>query len=203
MKKSIFIALVTCALLIFSNIFSSFAQNNNKNWNYILDPHHSNIQWQANHFGFSDQRGSFSNVSGNLFLDEKRPNRSKIEVEINIENIVTGYKSFDNHLKSADFFNVKKFPIAKFKSTKIVMTGKNTAKIYGDLTLIGVTKKIRLNAKLNKIGKNPILKKKTAGFSASAIIKRSEFGMNYAIPSVSDKVKIIIALEANAIEDKN
>jgi len=168
---------------------------------YTLDPHHSSVMWTASHFGFSNPTGKFSEIEGNLNLDEKNPTKSEINVIIKIANLVTGYVNFDNHLKSDDFFNAEKFPTATFVSKKITMTGKNTAKITGDLTLVGITKSIVLDAKLNKIDINPIVQKRTAGFSATSTIKRSDFGINYAVPAISDNIKLIIEAEANVVGD--
>lgn len=176
-----------------SNIFAS-------EWNYKLDPDHTTVDWKSNHFNFSNPSGKFSQIEGNLYFNEKKPTKSKIETVIKISNLTTGSKKFDNHLKSINFLDEEKFPIATFKSTIIKMTGKNTAKIYGKLTLLGVEKKIRLDTTFNKVGLNPVTKKKTAGFSATARIKRSDFGMKYGIPSISDKLTLQIEVEATAIE---
>lgn len=163
---------------------------------YHLDPDHTNINWSASHFGFSKPSGKFARSEGIIILDEANPTKSSLEVTIDTRSIITGIDGFDNHLKSEDFFNVVQFPTAKFVSSQIITSGKNRGKIKGDLTLLGVTKPITLEARLNKIGINPFTRKKTAGFSAAAIIKRSDFGMNFGIPGVSDKVKIEIEAEA-------
>lgn len=164
---------------------------------YTLDPMHTNIVWSANHVGFSNPSGKFATVSGSLVLDEAAPANSKVTVEIDPASIVTGLPKFDEHLKSKDFFNVVQFPKASFVSDKVEVTGKDTAKVTGNLTLLGVTKPVVLDVKLNKIGENPFSKVKTAGFSAKTTIKRSEFGMNYGIPAVSDDVVLSIESEAN------
>ncbi len=179
---------------------SAFAFNANAADKYTLDPHHTSVTWSANHFGFSNPHGIFAEIEGNLILDEKHPNNSSLDVKVKMDNLVTGYINFDKHLKSDDFFNVEKYATATFVSKKIVITGKNTAKVIGDLTLVGITKPVTLNVKLNKVGLNPISQKKTAGFSATATIKRSEFGINYAVPAVSDDVKLVIESEANLAE---
>ncbi len=168
---------------------------------YKLDPHHSSVSWTANHFGFSNPSGKFSEIEGSLILNEKNPTKSSINVVIKTNNLTTGYDKFDNHLKSDDFFNVEKYPTATFVSKKVTITGKNTAKVLGDLTLMGVTKPIVLNVKLNKLAIHPFLQKKTAGFTATANVKRSDFGINYGIPSIGDVIKILIESEANIVED--
>lgn len=170
---------------------------NAKSEKFILDPLHTNITWSANHAGFSNPNGKFAKSSGVMFLDKKNPENSSVEVEIDTTSIVTGIEAFDIHLKGADFFNVEQFKTAKFVSTKVEVMAKDIAKIHGDLTLIGVTKPVILEAKLNKIGRHPFTLKKTAGFSATTTIKRSDFGIKYGLSLVSDEVKIAFEVEGS------
>ncbi len=186
MKK---FALLTAAALTLSA--PAFAADT-----YQLDPNHTNVVWNANHFGFSNPDGKFASATGTVTLDQANPANSKVEVSIATAGIVTGIPKFDEHLKSADFFNVEKFPAATFVSDKVELTGENTAKVHGTLTLLGVAKPLVLDVKLNRIGENPMSKNPTVGFSATTVIKRSEFGMNYAVPNVSDDVQVSIEAEA-------
>lgn len=165
---------------------------------FILDPSHTSIVWSANHFGFSNPNGKFATVEGMLTLDEAKPENSKVSVTITTGSTLSGVPKLDEHMKTADFFDTAKFPTATFVSNKVDVTGKDTAKVHGDLTLRGVTKPVVLDVKLNKIGEHPMSKKKTVGFSASTVVKRSDFGMAFGIPAVSDEVKIAIETEANA-----
>lgn len=185
-------------------IFSAFAlltiinaNANSKAEKFILDPTHTNITWSANHVGFSNPNGKFAKSSGVMFLDEVNPESSSVDVEIDMSGIITGFEDFDKHLKGADFFNVEKFKTAKFVSTKVEVLAKDIAKIHGNLTLLGVTKPVILEAKLNKIGRHPFTLKKTAGFSATATIKRSDFGIKYGLSLVSDEVKIAFEVEGS------
>ena len=164
---------------------------------YQIEPNHTYAVWFANHFGFSSQSGKFSDVSGEIVFDEAKPANSSVDVTIKIASLVTGLAKFDQHLKSADFFDAEKFPTAKFVSKKIKVTGKDKSKIEGDLTMHGVTKTVTLDAKMNKSGVSAVTQKPTIGFSATAEINRSEFGLEYAIPGVADKVKLVIEVEAN------
>lgn len=167
---------------------------------YALDPNHTNVNWQANHFGFSNPSGKFADTTGTLVLDEAKPENSKVTVDISPANIVTGIPKFDEHLKSKDFLNVLEFPKAKFVSDKVELIGKDKAKVTGTLTLLNVSKPIVLDVTLNKIGVNPMTQKKTAGFSATTTIKRSDFGISMYVPNVSDEVKIAIESEANLVD---
>ena len=164
---------------------------------FILDPAHTNIIWHANHFGFSNPSGKFATVEGTLVLDEANPEKSKVEAVISTESITTGNPKFDAHLKSLDFFNVERHAKASFVSTRVERTGKDTAKVTGQFTMLGATLPLTLDVKLNKIGEHPMTKKKTVGFSATTTIERSRYGMTFGIPNVSDEVKIEIETEAN------
>jgi len=166
--------------------------------NYTLDPSHTNIVWFANHFGFSNPSGKFATVEGKLALDEAKPANSKVNVTVSLASVLTGVPKLDDHLRSDAFFDVAKFPTATFASDKVDVVGK-TAKVHGNLTLHGVTKPVTLDVALNKIGDSPITKKKTAGFSATTVIKRSDFGINYALPGVADDVKLTIESEATLV----
>lgn len=178
-------------------LFSSYA---NAADTYILDKNHANITWSANHFGFSNPSGKFTKSDGKVILDMENPDKSSVNVTIDTSSVQTGIEKFDNHLKSADFFNVEKFPNASFVSNAVELIGKGRAKVTGSFTLLGVTKPLVLDVKINKIGLNPFTQKKTAGFSAITTIKRSDYGMNFGVPGVSDNVKITI--EAEAIIDQ-
>lgn len=170
---------------------------------YHFDPFHTAVTWQANHVGFSNPTGKFIKATGALKLDEKSPEKSSMDVVIPIDGLVTGLPKFDEHLKSADFFDIKKYPTARFVSTSITKTGENTADVAGNFTLHGVTKPLTLHVTLNKLGVNDFSKQQTAGFSANTVIKRSDFGMGYAVPAVSDDIKITIEAEASPAEKLN
>lgn len=163
---------------------------------YKLDANHTAITWHISHFGFSSPSGKFMNVDGTLNLDETNPAASKLTVTIPVAMIDTGVAKLDEHLKSDAFFDVAKFPTASFASDKIELTGKDTAAVHGLLTLHGVAKPVVLKVKLNKIGEN-MFKKKTAGFSATAMLKRSDFGITTYLPGLGDDVAIDIESEAN------
>ena len=166
---------------------------------YTLDPSHTNIIWQINHFGFSNPSGKMTKTEGTVTLDEKHPENSKVTATISTNDILTGIPKLDEHLKTADFFDSAKFPIATFASDKVELSGKDTAKVHGNLTLHGVTKPITLEVKLNKVGIN-MMNKKTAGFSASTTLKRSDFGIMKYLPALGDEVPVSIEAEANILK---
>ena len=163
---------------------------------YKLDASHTAITWHISHFGFSNPSGKFMNVDGTLVLDQANPAASKVNVTIPVGDIDSGVPLLDEHLKSDKFFDVAQFPTATFASNKVDVTGKDTAIVHGSLTLHGVTKPVDLKVKLNKLGTN-MMNKPTAGFTATAMLKRSDFGMTTYLPGLGDDVTIDIESEAN------
>lgn len=166
---------------------------------FTLDPTHTYVQWNIKHLGFSNQSGKWY-ASGTLVLDQEHPADSKVNVTIDLTKMITGLPELDKHLKGKQFFDVAKYPKATFVSDKVTLTGKDTAKVEGTLTLHGVSKPVTLDVKLNQEGPNPITTKRTVGLSATAVIKRSDFGMTTLIPALSDDVELDI--EAEASQDK-
>lgn len=158
---------------------------------YKVDTNHTQAVWSVNHLGFSTLYGMFGGMTGSLTLDPANPSAAKVTIDIPMTGLTTTSEGFTKHLKSKDFFDVEKFPAGKFESTKVEVSGQN-AKITGDLTLHGVTKPVVLDAKLMGAGTNPMNKAGTVGFTATTTLKRSDFGLGYATPAVSDEVKLKI-----------
>lgn len=182
--------LVIC-IGILTNIFSVQAAEK-----YILDQEHSYAIWGVNHFGFSKVTGKVS-AEGTLMLDEANLQNSSVNVKLNMNNLEMGVGSkFDNMLKGNKFFNVSSFPEATFVSNKVEVNGKQAIKVYGTLTLHGISKPVTLNVRINKIGQHAYYGTKAAGFSAITTLKRSEFGLSAYSPGVSDGVTVEIEVEA-------
>jgi polyisoprenoid-binding protein YceI len=167
---------------------------------YQTDPGHSLIGWRVNHFGFNDYFGLFGSITGSLTLDPKNPGASKLDVTIPVSSITTANAGLTAHLlKPAegggkpDFFGAEP-AAAHFVSTKVEATGGTTANITGDLTLNGATKPVVIAAEFTGAGDNPFSKKKTVGFEGRTSIKRSDFGVAYGIPMVSDEVQLEITV---------
>ena len=114
---------------------------------------------------------------------------AKVVIDIPMSGSTTTSPGFTKHLASKDLLDVEKFPTAKFVSTSVVVDGQ-TAKINGDLTLKGVTKPVTIEVEFN--GAGTVMGAYKAGFDGEATIKRSDFGINYALPAVSDEVKLHI-----------
>ncbi len=166
---------------------------------YKTDPGHSLIGWEVNHFGFNDYYGLFGDIAGTLTIDPANLNAAKVDVTIPVGKVTTASAGLTSHLLRAgkdggkpDFFGPSPAD-ARFVSTKVVASGM-TAKITGNLTLNGVTKEVTFDAEFTGAGTNPFNKKETIGFEAETEIKRSEFGIAYGLPMVSDEVELDISV---------
>lgn len=158
---------------------------------YKVDPNHTQVVWSVNHLGFSTLYGMFGAKSGSLTIDPKSPAAAKVSIEFSTAELTVTSAQFGTHLKGADFFDVSKFPTATFVSTGVQASG-SSAKISGNLTVHGVTKPVTLDAKLMGAGANPMSKATTVGFTATATVKRSDFGLGMATPVVGDDVTLHI-----------
>ncbi|MGP3697297.1 YceI family protein [Rhodobacter sp. NSM] len=167
---------------------------------YVLDPSHSQIVFTYNHLGFSTGTGMFSGFEGEISFDQEDPAASSITVSFPVRSMLTGWEARFEHFMSADFFDAADDEMVTFTSTGIEVTGDQTAKITGDLTLNGVTKPVVLDAKLNQAGMHPMENKPWAGFDATTTVKRSEFEVGKFAPFVSDEVQIRISIEAMKAE---
>lgn len=167
---------------------------------YIFDKSHAHITFAVSHLGFSTTHGEFRDFDGTLTLDEADPAASSVAVTIQTGSIDSAWEARDEHLRGPDFFDVANHPAMTFKSTAIEVTGDNTAKMTGDLTLLGVTKAITLDVALNQLGEHPFSKKMHAGFTATGSIDRAEYGMTYGVPAVGQNVAIRIDIEAQKAE---
>ena len=158
---------------------------------YSVDSGHTQVLFTVMHLGISEYTGQFTQPTGMLMLDTANPANDKVEVTFPIDKVSTTVTALDDHLKKPDFFDAAKFPEGKFVSTKVTVNGRN-ATIAGNLTLRGVTKPVVLQAHFTGGGPHPMSKKPNVGFSATTTVKRSDFGVSYGIPMVSDDVKLTI-----------
>lgn len=166
---------------------------------YAADSAHSLIAFEVNHFGFNDYYGIFGDVAGTLVIDPANLEAAMVDVTIPVASVTTASKGLTDHLLrpakdggSPDFFGAQPAP-ARFVSTAVEVDGM-TAMISGNLTLNGVTRPVTFEAEFTGAGTNPMNKKETIGFEAETEIKRSDFGVNYGIPLVSDEVELDISV---------
>jgi polyisoprenoid-binding protein YceI len=167
---------------------------------YTLDASHSQILFNYNHLGYSTTWGMFSGFEGEIMFDQEDPANSSVSVSMPVKSMFTGWEGRFNHFMSDDFFGATDDEMVSFTSTAIEVTGDDTAKITGDLTLNGVTKSVVLDAKLNKVGEHPMAKKPWAGFDATTTLVRSEYELGQFAPFVSDEVEVQISVEAMKAE---
>ena len=164
---------------------------------YTLDPQHTQVQFTWNHFGFSNPAAVFGKIDATLDFDQTDPTQSKVSVTIPLDSVNSNVAKLNEHLDSPDFFDAAKYPNATFKSTKVEKgSTPDQLKVTGDLTLHGVTKPVTLDVTVNKVGEHPMRKAPSAGFDATATVKRADFGISKYIPGVSDDIKIHITTEA-------
>ena len=158
---------------------------------YTVDPLHSQVTFTVNHLGFSTYRGMFGNVTGSMIIDPKAPFKTKVVIDIPIRSITTTVKQLDAHLLAPSFFDAARFPTAHFESTSVKSMGKR-ARIEGRLTLKGTTRPVVLDASL--VGAGVMMGKRTVGFDATMLIRRSAFGISEGIPLIPDEVPLVISV---------
>ncbi|KGM50892.1 polyisoprenoid-binding protein [Lysobacter concretionis Ko07 = DSM 16239] len=163
---------------------------------YQMDPAHTDVIAQWSHFGFSNPSMHFGQADGVLVYDADNVAASSVQVTLPLSSMNSFTAKFDEHLRSADFFDAAKFPSASFKSTQVEAAGEGRLKVTGELTIKGITKPVVLDVTLNKVGEN-MMKQPTIGFDAVTTIKRTDFDVGMYAPAVSDEVRIRITTEAS------
>jgi polyisoprenoid-binding protein YceI len=168
---------------------------------FTVDGGHSDASFRVKHL-MSNVKGSFGEVAGTIDVNRDNPSASSVEFTINAATIDTANDNRDKHLRSADFFDVEKFPQITFKSTKIAPSGtKDLYNVTGNLTLHGVTRQVVLPVTFLGFAKDPWGNDR-AGFEVETTLNRKDFGLNWnkALDQggflLGDDVKVSIALEA-------
>ena len=168
---------------------------------WTIDPDHSNVGFKVRHLMVSNVRGSFEKNTGTVEINDKDITRSKVEVSIDTNSINTNVQKRDEHLRSADFFDVVKYPAMTFISKKVANAGKDKLKVTGDLTLHGVTKEVVLDVEgPSKESKDPWGNIRR-GVTATTKINRKDFGLvwNAALETggvaVGEEVTITLEIE--------
>ena len=182
------------ALLIASSLPLSVHATNS----FTIDPDHTFPHFSVNHLGFSTMQGRFDASSGKVTLDSAAK-KGTIEFSVKAASVNTGHAKRDEHLRSPDFFNAAEYPSITFKSTAVKFEADKPASVEGNLTLLGVSKPVKLNISAFNCGLHPMdptKKKFVCGADVSTQIKRSDFGMKYGLPAVGDDIKLVFAIEA-------
>ena len=144
-------------------------------WN--IDPEHSNIGFKVRHLMVSNVRGNFDRHNGTVILEDRDITKSRVSVTIDTASIDTRVQKRDDHLRSADFFDVAKFPTMTFVSRKVAVAGKDRLKITGDLTLHGVTKEVVLDVEGPSAESKDPWGNMRRGATATTRINRKDFGL--------------------------
>ena len=163
---------------------------------WVPDKAHSEVDFAIRHMSLSNVRGHFGNVGGTIVLNESEITRSSVNVTIDVTTVDTGVAPRDADLKSAHFFDVAQYPTATFVSTKIAKNGNGLA-VSGNLTLHGVTKPVVLQVEGPTGPVTGMDHKPHSGFSATATISRTAFGIAASFPAtaVGDEVRLTIDLD--------
>ena len=173
------------------------------NQKWAFDVMHSSINFTVRHMVVSKVRGRFTKWEGTLAMDEKDPSGGQVEVVIDASSIDTGVQQRDEHLRSADFFDVGQFPTITFKSTRVEKAGAGAFKVTGDLAMHGVTRPVVLDVEYAGSAKDPWGGVR-AGFSASVSLDRKDFGLRYnqilETGSVVVGETVEIAIEAEMVK---
>jgi polyisoprenoid-binding protein YceI len=163
---------------------------------YALDPYHTIPHFSLEYHGYGTIMGRFDRASGKFTID-RTAKKGGLDFAIEAASVNTGDgekgprpRSRDEHLRSPDFFNVAEFPRITFKSTNVKFAGDSPAEVDGQLTLLGTTKPLTFKIDRWVCKDHPVYKKASCGGNASAVFKRSDFGMKYGIPSMSDEVRL-------------
>ncbi|MBA4124231.1 MAG: YceI family protein [Acidobacteria bacterium] len=171
---------------------------------YDIDPKHSYIGFRVTHMGLAEVPGAFRDFSGSINYDGKDVSKSSVNFTAKVTSVDTGVAPRDTHLRTADFFEVEKYPDMTFKSTKVEKKG-DKWEVTGDFTLKGVTKQITIPFTVNGLMKDQKGNVKM-GISAQTIINRQDYGVKYGnkLPdgtlALSDMVKIDLQLEAGMMK---
>ena len=168
---------------------------------YKLDPHHTYPHFAVEHLGVSIYWGRFDRSSGQFTID-RAAHKGTVELTVETASVSTGDnqrdgrpRTLDEHLRSADFFNVAEFPQMTFKAQDVKFNGDAPAEISGNLTLLGVTRPLTLKVERWVCKDHPFNKKPMCGGNASGALKRTDFGMKYGVPAVGDEVRLELQFE--------
>jgi len=165
-----------------------------------IDPVHSTVGFKIRHL-FANVTGRFTTVAGTINVDAAHPENASVDATIDIQSIDTANAMRDKDLRGSNFFEADKFPTMTFKSTKVVLTGSNTADMTGDLSLHGVTRPVTLNVTF--LGQGPgMMGGITTGWEATGSLKRSDYGLTWSktiegTSLVGDDVSIDLEITAN------
>ena len=162
---------------------------------YSVDPTHTFVTFEAQHFGTSTLRGRFDRKEGTVQFD-RAARTGKAEITIDMTSVSTGVGPLDGHLKSKDFFDAANHPSARFVGDKFHFNGDKVTEVAGALTMMGKTLPVTLKASNFNCYQSPMLKREVCGGDFETTLARSQWGMAYGVPDIPDSIRLLIQIEA-------
>jgi polyisoprenoid-binding protein YceI len=163
---------------------------------YTLEPNYTQVVLSWDHLGYSFPTAQIAQGQGMLEFDAMDPTQASLKVTLPLASLISGVPDLDEHLKSKDFFDVARFPVATFTSTKVEMgRSADRLKVTGDLTIRDVTRAVVLDVRVLKAGSNPRTQIATIGFNATGMLKRSDFGLGAYVPQVGDEIALQVTCQ--------
>ena len=163
---------------------------------YAVEPTHTFVTFEINHFGASVNRGRFEKKEGTVQFD-KAGKTGKVDISFEASSISTGTPAFDKHLQGADLFNAAQYPTLRFVSDKFNFDGDKVTSVAGQLTLLGKTGPVTLKANQFACYQSPMLKREVCGGDFEATIDRTQWGMNYGVDwGFAKNVRLVVQVEA-------
>jgi polyisoprenoid-binding protein YceI len=184
--------LASAALLSATLGLASLAQAQSAT--YTVDPTHTFVHFEVQHFGTSTTRGRFDRKDGTVQFD-RAGKTGKVDITIDMASINTGIAPFDKHLTGPDFFDVARHPTARFVAEGLAFEGDKVKTVTGTLTLLGKTGPVVLTGSRFNCYDNPFFKRQVCGGDFETTIQRSQWGMNYGLPGIPDAVKLVVQAE--------
>lgn len=184
MKRSL------CAIAAVAAITSAQAAT------YAIDPNHTAVIFEVDHFGATTNRGRFAGKEGTVEFD-RAAKSGKADITVDVASINTGVPAFNKHLQGTDFFNVEQNPTARFVADKFSFNGDKVGEVSGTLTLMGKTHPVTLKANKFSCYQNPMLKREVCGGDFETMIQRSQWGVNWGLEhGFQDTIKLVMQIEA-------
>lgn len=161
-----------------------------------IDISHSSVNFTVDHMQIAKSYGRFNAFDGKINFDGANPTASSFELTIDMNSVDTNNERRDKHLRGTDFFSVKQFPEATFKSTKVEQKGDKVLHVTGDFTMAGKTKSLTFEVTYTDQvdGRGGA---KLRGFHITGNFNRSDFGVTYGIPNIGDEITVMVAIEAS------
>lgn len=181
---------IACLLAAASGMAQAQAES------FQLDPVHTRVAFRIDHAGFSKAIGTFSGATGELSFDPEDWSTATLDVSLPLATLEIGDAKWRDKVLDRTFLDAGDQPAARFVSTRVEPGEPGQARVYGQLSLRGVSREVVLDVTLNALKRHPLTLRRTAGFSATGTLRRSDFGMDAWRRLVGDEVELMIEAEA-------